>query len=279
MDMLFAILFPIGLSTLGLALAIYDSVLGRKRESAARREPLTKGGGSARRKPDVLSSSSDNRLTNTLGSISSIQEDKSLSQEETTLGLKNLNSILEQVEPSYVVGLNRGGVLVGAYLSLASELPSERFERCCVIKEGARVTKVECNFRELSGEVLVIDDILRSGHTMKAAISEILKLNPEIKRIYSATLVATVDSSGSPIGYSDLSFCSFTKPRHVDVRLPWSDISVFEKIGDPRFSEVVKQLKITDEIKLSLNKKICDRAITPRETLVSDLHKIIENTM
>ena len=137
----------------------------------------------------------------------------SLSGEEATLGVHALSSYALEVNPDFIVGLNRGGILLGAYISLAIKLPSRYLKRCLITKK-----ELKCMTEDLKGRVLVVDDIVRTGFTMSSAIQEI-KSNENVKDIIPIALAASIDKSTKSLP-KDLYTTFLT--HNNKLLLPWS---------------------------------------------------------
>ncbi len=129
--------------------------------------------------------------------------------------IKSITDYSLDITPDYVVGVNRGGTMVAAFISLFLGVPSSNFLRCYIGEDY-----VECSDTVLSGKVLVVDDICRSGSTMKLAEEYLLQTHPEVDRIYTASLFSFVDENKKP-AYSSIDYFSF--PLSVrDAELPWN---------------------------------------------------------
>lgn len=129
-----------------------------------------------------------------------------------------LSSYAQKISPDFIVGINRGGTMVGAFISLGLGVPSKNFSTCQVSKNGKY--KIYCDTKNMYGTVLVIDDVSRSGRTIEEAINEIKKNNSKIKNIYSAVLITTIDKENRS-NYKDLNYFSFAT-TDKDVYLPWT---------------------------------------------------------
>jgi adenine/guanine phosphoribosyltransferase-like PRPP-binding protein len=152
---------------------------------------------------------------------------KDISLNELSEGIKQLIEYTHNLNPDYIVGLNRGGVLVGAYIALATTLPSKKFGRCCIYFENQN-SIIECEIGKISGTVLLVDDITRTGRTVSEAIKYLQKSNKNIK-VHVATIVAVTTDKNKRI-IDSVDFCAIGV-ENSEIKLPWH----FE--GDPETSK------------------------------------------
>lgn len=129
-----------------------------------------------------------------------------------------LSSHLQKLKPDYIVGVNRGGTMIGAFVSLGLGIKSKNFIRCLVSRKGKY--KATCGAKHLSGTVVVLDDISRSGRTLQAAVDEIARKNPNINTIYSAVLITTLNDKNIPM-FKELDYFSFATQDN-NMYLPWT---------------------------------------------------------
>lgn len=145
--------------------------------------------------------------------------DENIDSEQLNQGIRDLVVRAFQEDPDFIVGLNRGGVLVGAYLALTMGVPSNRFLRCCVTFDDDK-ENVECDFPELYGNVFVVDSMIRSGRTMSCAVKVIKEKYSGITTIFAAAIVTYTNADGSP-KYKDLNYYYyFTHKKNL--LFPWS---------------------------------------------------------
>lgn len=159
-------------------------------------------------------------------------------------GIHELTKYCYRVQPDYIVGLNRGGVMVGAYIALSMGIPSRNFLRCCVTANGDDV-EVDCVFERLSGSVVIVDSITRTGSTMNYAVSNIRDYYPDIESLHAISIVASVDEDGVPLCEA-LNFAVFmTKKKNIT--LPWTAQKVIEE-GPERAKHIKEEyLKVNDK--------------------------------
>lgn len=165
-----------------------------------------------------------------------------------------LSSYVQSLEPDYIVGVNRGGTMVGAFISLGLGIKSKNFVKCLVSRKGKY--KATCHIGHMHGTVVVIDDVSRSGKTIEEAIKEIKAKNPNIEDIYSAVLVTTLDDLKRP-KYKSLNYYSYAT-LDDEIFLPWTprikNIDNKEKVRLKLFKEIRKKprSKIAQDISSAL---------------------------
>jgi hypoxanthine phosphoribosyltransferase len=151
---------------------------------------------------------------------------KEISNENTNIGLKKLINYANKFEPDFIIGINRGGMLIGAYISLALGIPSKNFKRCCVVPmlNGSGEYEIDCSINDnLIGKVLVVDSIIRTGGSMKSAFKELQQKFPDIETIKTATVITVTDKDDKPV-FEDLDYCVFGTQNPL-LKLPWSEFT------------------------------------------------------
>lgn len=182
-----------------------------------------------------------------------------LSPVETNYAVRKLIGFAIEKKPDFIIGINRGGVLVGAYMALSTGLPSNRFLRCCVTFTN-NSPEIDCNFKELYGTVLLVDSITRSGRTMKLAVDQLRKDYKKIDQIYTSVIVTSVNEENN-FSYSSLDFFVFTTKNHV-LQLPWTQSQPNENSTN-RSIQIKKEYQQVEEVKL--------------ETLASEVYEDLTN--
>lgn len=132
-----------------------------------------------------------------------------------------LKEYVRDYSPDYLVGINKGGSVVGACLALALELEDDRFATCYVDRHQGAV-----DWLNVSGKVLIIDDIARSGRTLTAAESHFLKM-ANVQEVAIATLVAVVDRTERPL-FKGITYFALSTMNEA-LRLPWTNLSPNQK--------------------------------------------------
>lgn len=165
-------------------------------------------------------------------------DNEDISFRKVAEAINQLNSYAININPDFILGVNRGGSLVAAMVSLNIGLPSSNFIRCYVDSAGA-----VCPVEKLYGTVIIIDDISRTGETLKLSYEYIEKHSNNLK-ILTATLFTHINKNNKAV-YSDLSFFSFIT-KNSKVKLPWNTKKISKKqqydsiLSEPREKLVVK---------------------------------------
>lgn len=137
--------------------------------------------------------------------------------------LKNFINYCREINPDYIIGINRGGSMVAATASLQLGLPSKNFVRCRFDINGIEVSE-----NNLSGVVLIIYDKIRVGTHISSLVNEsILRDNINIKHIKTACLYAYSKSNkiDEIIG---LDFFSYYIEAKDNIFLPWDANNLHE---------------------------------------------------
>ena len=155
--------------------------------------------------------------------------------------IKNVSDYSLDLLPDYIVGLNRGGTMIAAFVALFLGLPSRKFTRCYV-GEG----EVDCSEASLSGRVLIIDDICRSGETMELAKSYVSSNWNNIEKIYTASLFSYVDENMRS-SFREIDYYS-TAVSSIDISLPWNEEPTsrrdqFEKVKNEGIESLIYELR------------------------------------
>lgn len=141
-----------------------------------------------------------------------------IASETLNTAIFKLSTYVAAIKPDYVVGINTGGTMVGAWVCLATGIHNENFIKCLVTHVDNEY-KAECHEKNIRGRVLVIDDILRTGQTFEAATAY-LNSNKNITEIYCAALIASIDNDKKS-KLKRLDFYSYLTTNDRTY-LPWS---------------------------------------------------------
>lgn len=135
--------------------------------------------------------------------------------------LARLELMVAEFGPKYLVGINHGGVAIASFIAERVGIDQENLYGL-VINNGTSNRKFQFIQKEgfsgpdfMNDSIAIIDDVVRSGETVKklrSHFAEQLKENPNI-RIY--TLVAHIDSVELLDGYG-------VETRNPDLIFPWS---------------------------------------------------------
>lgn len=139
-----------------------------------------------------------------------------LTNKETMNGIIRIINYARHENPDYIVGLNRGGTLIGALISLYLDVPSDKFIRCSIKKDK----KIECDINKLYGKILVVDSVVRTGSTFKFITKYISDNADNIKEIKSASMVSSMKKTGSH-NFNNIDYYAFST-YDSSLLLPWT---------------------------------------------------------
>lgn len=155
---------------------------------------------------------------------------ENLSPTAASLGFANLEFIARSIldsgrETPYLYGVNRGGALLANLLSQRLGLSQKYLVRCDYRKDW---DKVICEPRPSVTRVIVVDDVVRTGDTIRKVKAALREMYPDIS-LYCIALV--VVESGTP-RRSVLEVIDYAAwiSRFQGVGLPWSN----SREDDPR---------------------------------------------
>ena len=141
------------------------------------------------------------------------------------IGMANIEFLLkgikknEKSEP-FLFGVNKGGQFLAAYLAKRMQL-AENHIVDCVYGPDAQVV---CEDRDITGSIVLIDDVTRTGKTLNIVKNYLNKKYPNAM-IVSFVLVTAVpdqEAVGAPASIVDY---SPWVTGHLTVSLPWSSPS------------------------------------------------------
>lgn len=116
------------------------------------------------------------------------------------------------VEPDFIVGINNAGIMLAAYVAMTLGWSDEKVVRMVVETNSKDAPRYKASFEGKS--VLIVDDIMRTGETMRIALEEVQKSGARV------TFAATLFSSGSTTAIATLNFFSFSGVGK-DAMPPW----------------------------------------------------------
>lgn len=146
-----------------------------------------------------------------------------INNNKTSVGILELTSYVDKLEPDYLICLNRGGILIGSHISLLLQIPTEKLLKCSIKKNESGAIVTSCDISNVEGKVLIIDSMIRTGSTFDLAV-EYIESNSG-KRITSfetAALVTAIDKNDKP-AFDKLSHYVYsTENRNVE--FPWTNL-------------------------------------------------------
>ena len=172
------------------------------------------------------------------------------------LGIRDLAEYARDFNPSWIVGVHPGGRLLSVYIADKLSIP---LERCLFAHtEPERISEIFIRGlkqnQDLSGSVLVIDDIARTGNTLRAVQAHFRYYTSHgtyklARHLYAVLLL--VDREKEMVFVPDW-YKFATKVSFI--KFPWSPLS--EKIRH-ELAQKAKGFKV-DERYLALHEKIAE---------------------
>ena len=143
-----------------------------------------------------------------------LQSDGVMPASSAFFGVVKLEAYVREINPKFLVGINRGGWLLSTYLAHRLEI-----ERPNILRYDSNVNKIVDVHKPLTTKntrILLIDDISRTGDSIAKGLSYIQELFPLCK-LSVAVLVVCGKNKNNP----DINFSSYYT-NTVDIQLPWS---------------------------------------------------------
>ena len=172
----------------------------------------------------------------------------SVSNRQTNFGVRNLILYAMRNDPDFVIGLNKGGALIGSMISLALGLHTKQFKKCGIYVENKNQV-VECDVSNLHGTVLIVDSIVRTGNTMNNAIKYFTSNCKNVDELITASIVTNVNIEQQPI-YNKLNYSIF-KTTDACLPFPWSK-SRKSQIVENRYDDIKKEFDESKDKKIEL---------------------------
>jgi len=150
------------------------------------------------------------------------------------MGLANIQyllSILQQKERTkpYLVGVNRGGTSLAALLAKRLDLEGKYVLRCDYNKKYDRVFDVDENRTDIDGPVVIVDDITRTGTTLRK-VQKYIKEKYKDKKIFTFILIASCNKQSNFKEVKEIIDYTPWVTQYKDVHLPWNDVKEGEQI-------------------------------------------------
>lgn len=165
-----------------------------------------------------------------------IIDGEQITTDKTASGIVELTSYVNDFDPDYLVCLNRGGILIGSHISLLLQIPTENLLKCSIKREKlGNTTITNCDVSKVSGKVLILDSMIRTGDTFSLAIDYIKQHGDNISKIESVALVTKLDENDLP-AFKQLSHHIYTT-TDINMKFPWT------KLKDVKSSERSKLLE------------------------------------
>ncbi len=172
----------------------------------------------------------------------SLYHDNTITSSAAEFGLASIEVALRSIAknydtPPHLFGINRGGAFLVSYLAHRLDI-HEKF----LVKYDYRVDyeKKIYEERKINGPVVIIDDVSRTGKTIKVVKEHLAEKYPD-SEIYTLTLARVVNDFSShklSINFDIIDYSPLIT-RDKDVTLPWSSKEKdAELIVDDFFSDV-----------------------------------------
>ena len=168
-----------------------------------------------------------------------------LSPTKASKALDDLCEFCSKNNIDTIVGINRGGILVGAYVAVKLGIADGQLLRCSVplIGEDANCSISDHHF---IGNVLVVDDVCRTGRTIKKALKRLRNNLEKTNKTIVAVLAATAEENESI--YKKLDFYGYQSNR-PDLKMPWhseeANEYILRAIEEKRKTEYLETSKKT----------------------------------
>jgi hypoxanthine phosphoribosyltransferase len=166
-----------------------------------------------------------------------VQSDGVLSTSSTVLGVISLEVFARKHTPRYIVGVNRGGWLLSTYLAHRLNIDRDSLFRFDANKDDITDNNINTFFSDIKKDIeiniLLVDDISRSGNSVHKAVDCIKKRFP-LCHLSVAVLVVCGRKSDKIIDYHPY------WTQHEDIQLPWS--------SDERKKEARKRINAQEKV-------------------------------
>ena len=149
--------------------------------------------------------------------------------------LKLLTNFTLQKQPNSIIGINRGGAMIGGILALQTKIPSKNYIQCHVSGE-----KFDCPTEGLSSPVMIIDDISRTGRSMRKTEMYIKSVFPSAE-VITASLFSYVHSIGNP-AYKEISYYALPLANR-DFESFWNKNYDLEVSKEEKFTTIEQSVK------------------------------------
>jgi len=153
-------------------------------------------------------------IDKSLAHPSEVQSDGVLPESSALIGLVKLEANAQAVRPDIIVGINRGGWLLSAYLAHRLEI-----ERSSILRYDSAKNKIVDANSTIKGfshmAILLVDDISRSGRSMEKGLKDVQALFPNSQIKTSVLVTCNAERTGT------IDFAAYYT-KEPDIQLPWS---------------------------------------------------------
>ena len=168
-----------------------------------------------------------------LGTINKADK-KLVSAEQVYEYLEDICEYANEISPTLIVGVNRGGIKTAAYIINKLRLNADQLLKCSVPITDA----IECSIigsptkKNAFDRVLIVDDVSRTGCTMKRVVNFIRQKFKIDGEIYTAALI---NAAANGVDEPKVELSYYVKSTtYPDIRLPWHN-----KDNDPHMVRAI----------------------------------------
>ncbi|MDG9667696.1 phosphoribosyltransferase [Hahella sp. CR1] len=176
---------------------------------------------------------------------------ETLTHSAAEIGIGNIEYLLKNILTSenskpYLFGINKGGALIANYLSHRMALHEKFLVKCDYRPD---IDKIYCEKRDISGPIVIIDDVTRSGTTLFKVKEHIKSVYPD-NPIYCFVLVV-VDSNLNGDTITNLVDYAPWITENKTISLPWSgttseNIKIDDYFDDTEMDQIIGRIKNLD---------------------------------
>lgn len=146
----------------------------------------------------------------------------------TTKAVAALTEYARSVDPDFIFGVHAGGRLTSTLVCDALKVDQRKCGFISTDVENSREPRLLFDGNGLSGKILIIDDVVRTGSTLelirRKLIRDSLSGNIRIDNIFFATLVVAEKRRRYRMGYFYPDWLHF-KTTKSDEQFPWSRLN------------------------------------------------------
>ena len=195
------------------------------------------------------------RLVNkTLGlKTSRLRHGGSVTTGAAEIGLANIEVLLRDIAKNenstpHLFGINKGGAFLANYLAHRIGLHQKYLVKCDYRAEFDKI--IMCEERDISGPVVIIDDVTRSGKTLKKVKKHLEEAYPN-SNVFSIVLVMVDSDMEAHRQVSSLVDYAPLITKYPSVSLPWSRRPNMREIDSEEYFNDIEMDQIIDSLKLN----------------------------
>lgn len=183
----------------------------------------------------------------------SLTPDSELTHSASEIGLANIEYLLKQIigddeDPVHLFGINKGGALIANFLLHRIGLHQKYLVKCDYRED---LDKIYCEDRKITGSIVIIDDVVRSGNTLQYVEKYIREQYPD-SNVYTVVLIAVVNEGEEEKVFELVDYAPWITSNSA-ITLPWSRDSVAEAsektyFNDKEMDQIVGRIKSAKRI-------------------------------